>query len=153
VLDRFASRLSYVQGDFGDAATYDRVGAVIKAATRPVFYLKIPLFLFSTVIKRLADAGLTESGRVVLEKPFGHDRASARALTEELHQCVDESQLYRINHYLGKIAWRRSYTCASPQDLGAGLEQHPPRKRPDHAGGRLRRPRSRALLRPRRRAP
>ena len=68
-----------------------------------MFYLEIPPFLFATVVKGLADAGLTKSGRVVVEKPFGHDLASARALADELHEYVDESQLYRIDHYLGKM--------------------------------------------------
>ncbi|HEX4525133.1 MAG TPA: glucose-6-phosphate dehydrogenase [Gaiellaceae bacterium] len=103
VFDRFAARLSYVQGDFGDAATYERVGAAIKGAKLPVFYLEIPPFLFGTVVKNLAAAGLTENARVVVEKPFGHDRDSAHALAEELHQSIDESQLYRIDHYLGKM--------------------------------------------------
>jgi Glucose-6-phosphate dehydrogenase, NAD binding domain len=66
VFDRFAARLSYVQGDFGDAATYDRVGAAIKAATHPVFYLEIPSFPLRDG-EGLADAGLTESGSVVVE--------------------------------------------------------------------------------------
>jgi glucose-6-phosphate 1-dehydrogenase len=103
VFDRFAARLSYVQGDFGDAATYERVGAAIKGAKLPVFYLEIPPFLFGTVVKNLAAAGLTENARVVVEKPFGHDRDSAHALAAELHQSIDESQLYRIDHYLGKM--------------------------------------------------
>jgi glucose-6-phosphate 1-dehydrogenase len=103
VFDRFAARLSYVQGDFGDAATYERVGAAIKGAKLSVFYLEIPPFLFGTVVKNLAAAGLTENARVVVEKPFGHDRDSAHALAEELHQSIDESQLYRIDHYLGKM--------------------------------------------------
>jgi glucose-6-phosphate 1-dehydrogenase len=103
VFDRFAARLSYVSGDFTDAATYGRVGEAIKGADTPVFYLEIPPFLFGTVVKALADAGLTEGSRVVVEKPFGHDLASAHALAEELHQYVDESQLYRIDHYLGKM--------------------------------------------------
>jgi glucose-6-phosphate 1-dehydrogenase len=103
VFERFAGRLSYVQGDFADAAVYDSVAAAIKGATCPVFYLEVPPFLFATVVKGLADAGLTESGRVVVEKPFGHDLSSARALAEELHEYVDESQLYRIDHYLGKM--------------------------------------------------
>ena len=55
------------------------------------------------MIKGLADAGLTENARVVVEKPFGHDLASARALNEEIHQYIDESQLYRIDHFLGKM--------------------------------------------------
>jgi len=103
VFDRFAGRLSYVQGDFGDADTYARVGKAIEGASTPVFYLEIPPFLFGTVVKGLAAAGLTGSARVVVEKPFGHDRESARALADELHQSIDESQLYRIDHFLGKM--------------------------------------------------
>jgi glucose-6-phosphate 1-dehydrogenase len=101
--DRLADRLSYVTGDFGDASTYQRVGDAIGDASTPVFYLEIPPFLFGMVVKGLAEAGLTKSGRVVVEKPFGHDRASAGALADELHQYIDESQLYRIDHYLGKM--------------------------------------------------
>jgi glucose-6-phosphate 1-dehydrogenase len=103
VFDRFAERLSYVEGDFGDAATYERVGDAIGSARSPVFYLEIPPFLFGTVVKGLADAGLTADARVVVEKPFGHDRASAEELADELHASIDESQLYRIDHYLGKM--------------------------------------------------
>ncbi|MGZ4590403.1 MAG: glucose-6-phosphate dehydrogenase [Actinomycetes bacterium] len=103
VFDRLAGRLSYVRGDFADASTYYRVGTEIKDAAHPVFYLEIPPSLFAMVVKGLADAGLTRSGRVVVEKPFGHDLASARDLADELHQYVDESRLYRIDHYLGKM--------------------------------------------------
>jgi glucose-6-phosphate 1-dehydrogenase len=103
IFDRFAARLSYVHGDFSDAATYQQVAAAIKGAECPVFYLEIPPFLFGTVVKGLAEADLTTTGRVVVEKPFGNDQASARALAEELHQYIDESQLYRIDHYLGKM--------------------------------------------------
>jgi glucose-6-phosphate 1-dehydrogenase len=103
VFDRLAERLSYVQGDFSDAATYGRVAAAIKGKETPVFYLEIPPFLFGTVVKGLSDAGLTKDARVVVEKPFGHDQESARALAAELHQYIDETQLYRIDHYLGKM--------------------------------------------------
>ena len=103
VFDRFAARLSYVSGDFTDAATYERVGSAIGDAKAPVFYLEIPPSLFGPVIKELADAGLTKSARVVVEKPFGHDLASARALAAEIHQSIEESQLYRIDHFLGKM--------------------------------------------------
>src|SRR5947207_685397 len=103
VFDRFAGRLSYVPGDFGESATYERVAAAIPGARNPVFYLEIPPFLFGTVIKGLADVGLTENARVVVEKPFGHDLSSARALNDEVHQYIDESQLYRIDHFLGKM--------------------------------------------------
>jgi glucose-6-phosphate 1-dehydrogenase len=101
--ERFAARLSYIQGDFGDAATYERVATAIKGASAPVFYLEIPPFLFGTVVKGLSEAGLTDAGRVIVEKPFGHDGDSARALADELHQYVHESQIYRIDHFLGKM--------------------------------------------------
>jgi glucose-6-phosphate 1-dehydrogenase len=103
VFDRFAERLSYVSGDFTDPATYERVGAAIGGATTPVFYLEIPPFLFGQVVKELAGAGLTQNARIVVEKPFGHDLSSARELAAELHQYIQESQLYRIDHYLGKM--------------------------------------------------
>jgi glucose-6-phosphate 1-dehydrogenase len=103
VFDRLAARLSYVSGDFTDPALYERVGAAIAGARTPVFYLEIPPFLFGTVVKGLAEAGLTNAARVVVEKPFGHDLESARALADELHQYIDESQLLRIDHYLGKM--------------------------------------------------
>src|SRR4051794_3839464 len=85
VFERFVARLSYVHGDFADATTYGRVEDAIKGAECPVFYLEIPPFLFATTVKGLAEAGLTKSGRVVVEKPFGHDLASARTLADELH--------------------------------------------------------------------
>jgi glucose-6-phosphate 1-dehydrogenase len=103
VFDRFVDRLSYVSGDFTDPATYERVGAAIEGTTTPVFYLEIPPFLFGQVVKQLSEAGLTQGARVVVEKPFGHDLESATALADELHQYIDESQLYRIDHYLGKM--------------------------------------------------
>ena len=103
VFDRFAERLSYVSGDFTDPATYERVGAAIDGATTPVFYLEIPPFLFGQVVKELSEAGLTHGARIVVEKPFGNDLESAEALAAELHQYIDESQLYRIDHYLGKM--------------------------------------------------
>ena len=101
--DRLAARLSYVAGDFADAATYDRVAGAIGNARSPVFYLEIPPSLFGTVVEGLARARLTAAGRVVVEKPFGHDLPSARALNEELHRHVDESRLLRIDHFLGKM--------------------------------------------------
>jgi glucose-6-phosphate 1-dehydrogenase len=103
VFERLARRLSYVSGDFAEASTYARVADAVGGKQRPVFYLEIPPFLFGRVVKGLADAGLTKTGRVVVEKPFGHDLASAQALAAELHQFIDESQLYRIDHYLGKM--------------------------------------------------
>jgi glucose-6-phosphate 1-dehydrogenase len=103
VFDRFAARLSYLSGDFGDAATFERLAGVLKDARNPVFYLEIPPFLFGTVVKGLSGAGLLENARVVVEKPFGHDLESARELAAEMHTYLDESQLYRIDHFLGKM--------------------------------------------------
>jgi glucose-6-phosphate 1-dehydrogenase len=103
VFDRFAARLSYVHGDFTAPDTYERVADAIKGAECPVFYLEIPPFLFGRVVQGLAEADLTGSARVVVEKPFGHDQASAGELADELHQYIDESQLFRIDHYLGKM--------------------------------------------------
>jgi glucose-6-phosphate 1-dehydrogenase len=103
VFARLAKRFRYVSGDFADSATYDRVANEIKDSEEPVFYLEIPPSLFAMVIKGLAAAKLTANARVVVEKPFGHDLASARALATELHQYLDESQLLRIDHYLGKM--------------------------------------------------
>ena len=106
VFDRFASRLAYVGGDFTDAGTYERVRDAISAAKKPVFYLEIPPSLFGTVIANLASVGLLSHGEgVVVEKPFGHDLQSARELAAQLHQYIDESQLYRIDHFLGKMGF------------------------------------------------
>ena len=103
VFERFADRLSYVAGDFTDGGTYRDVASAMRGATMPVFYLEIPPFLFGQVVGNLTEAGLTKTGRVGVEKPFGHDVPSAVALSEELHHYIDESQLYRIDHFLGKM--------------------------------------------------
>ena len=103
VFGRFADRLSYVKGDFTDPGTFSRVAEAIAQARTPVFYLEIPPFLFATVIKGLSEAGLTRNARVVVEKPFGHDLESARALAADIHQYIAEPQLYRIDHFLGKM--------------------------------------------------
>jgi glucose-6-phosphate 1-dehydrogenase len=102
VFDRLAKRLSYVQGDYGDAETFERVGKAIGKAKRPVFYLEIPPSLFATVVQGLGKAGLTANAHVVIEKPFGHDLESARKLNAELAEVLDEEQILRIDHYLGK---------------------------------------------------
>jgi glucose-6-phosphate 1-dehydrogenase len=102
VLGRLAERLSYLQGDYADPATFERVAKAIGDAERPVFYLEIPPALFRTVVKGLAAVGLTENARVVIEKPFGHDLESARELNAELHELLAEEQILRIDHYLGK---------------------------------------------------
>ena len=103
VFARLAARFSYIDGDFADPATYERVRAAIEGAERPVYYLEIPPFLFATVVQGLANAGLTRNALVVVEKPFGHDLDSARELAQTLHEYIDEAQLYRIDHFLGKM--------------------------------------------------
>jgi glucose-6-phosphate 1-dehydrogenase len=104
VFDRFAARLQYVSGDFAQAQTYARLADALKDAREPVFYLEIPPSLFATVVEGLSKQNLVSHGeRVVVEKPFGNDLASARALAADLHQYLDESQLYRIDHFLGKM--------------------------------------------------
>ena len=101
-IGRLEARLSYVQGDYADAATFERVGKALAGAEHPVFYLEIPPSLFSTVVGGLGKAGLTEGAHVVIEKPFGHDLESARALNAELCAVLSEEQILRIDHYLGK---------------------------------------------------
>ena len=104
VFERLAARLSYASGDFSEAATYQRVKGLLGAVRNPVFYLEVPPNLFAPVTRGLANGGLLPAeARVVVEKPFGHDLKSARALAKELHQFIDESQLYRIDHFLGKM--------------------------------------------------
>ena len=134
--------------------TYERVAARDRRrAQTPVFYLEIPPFLFGTVVKGLAEAGLTGNARVVVEKPFGHDLASARALADEIHQYLDESQLYRIDHFLGKMGLDEIlYLRFANAMLRADLEPQLRLVRADHDGRGLRRRGPRALLRPGRRA-
>jgi glucose-6-phosphate 1-dehydrogenase len=103
VFHRLAERLSYVSGDFQDDSTYKRLAAALKDAQTRVFYLETPPSLFAAVVKGLSDAKLLAGSRVLVEKPFGHDLASARALSQELHRYVEEPQLYRIDHFLGKM--------------------------------------------------
>src|SRR5512133_406788 len=103
VFTRFADRLSYVSGDFSKPEVYAKVAKEIDGKRSPVFYLEIPPFLFGSVIGSLSEAGLTQHARVVVEKPFGHDLKSAHKLADQIHQYLDESQLYRIDHFLGKM--------------------------------------------------
>ncbi len=102
VFGRFAQRLSMVSGDFDDAKTYERLARAIEGKHTPVFYLEIPPSLFGTVVEGLAHANLTTRARVVVEKPFGHDLASAKALNAQLRNVLEEWQIFRIDHFLGK---------------------------------------------------
>jgi glucose-6-phosphate 1-dehydrogenase len=101
-LTKLLERLSYVQGDYMKDETYKRVAGALGDAKDPVFYLAIPPTLFAEVVRRLGSAGLTDGARVVIEKPFGHDLESAQALNRELQEVLNERQIFRIDHFLGK---------------------------------------------------
>jgi glucose-6-phosphate 1-dehydrogenase len=102
VVERLAARMDYLRGDFSDPELYQRLAERLRGTARPLFYLEIPPFLFADVVGRLEDAGLTGDARVLIEKPFGHDSASARELDRQLHRLLKEEQILRIDHFLGK---------------------------------------------------
>jgi glucose-6-phosphate 1-dehydrogenase len=100
--DRLAAQLTYVGGDYNDPATFAHLKQALGSASRPLYYLAIPPALFAPVIEHLHSAGLTRDARVVVEKPFGRDLASARALNSILTRTFPEQAIFRIDHYLGK---------------------------------------------------
>jgi glucose-6-phosphate 1-dehydrogenase len=114
VFEQFAKRMAFVDGDYASAETFAELGKKLSAAgaKRPLYYLEIPPFLFEKVVEQLHAAGLTAGTRVVIEKPFGHDLASARTLNQSLMRLLSEDQIFRIDHYLGKepvqdvLVWR-----------------------------------------------
>jgi glucose-6-phosphate 1-dehydrogenase len=94
--------LRYVDGDYQDAATFAGLRNVLGQASRPAHYLAIPPSLFGTVVDQLGKSGCAGGARVIVEKPFGHDLESARALNRTLQAHFDEPSIFRIDHYLGK---------------------------------------------------
>ena len=102
VFDEFAAALRYVSGDYRDSETYVHLDSVLGDVSRPVSYLAIPPSLFVDVLEGLASVCLNRSGRVVLEKPFGRDLASAQELNSLLHAHYAEESVFRIDHFLGK---------------------------------------------------
>jgi glucose-6-phosphate 1-dehydrogenase len=102
VLAALARRFTYLRGDLDDPGTYERLAGRLTGISRPLFYLEIPPSLFAPVVVALGRADLTAHATVMIEKPFGHDLASARALNDELHEVLDEDQILRIDHFLGK---------------------------------------------------
>ena len=104
VWEDLARRLCYVRGDYRDTESFAALADVLRrlGVERPIFYLAVPPELFDDVIQGLASQGLNEGARVVVEKPFGRDLASSRALNEVLHRAFPESDVFRIDHYLGK---------------------------------------------------
>ncbi|MEO8503475.1 MAG: glucose-6-phosphate dehydrogenase [Acidobacteriota bacterium] len=111
---RLAERIYYIAGNFDDPATYDRIKQLLldcetkhKTAGNAIFYLAVPPTLFGTIVSRLGEAGMVKMDdhafrRVVIEKPFGHDLDSAKVLDKLLRATLDERQIFRIDHYLGK---------------------------------------------------
>ena len=104
VFERLAKNLCYVAGDYRDPSTFEAIARRAGGSVCAVSYLAIPPDLFDDVVEGLATAGLSARGRVVLEKPFGRDSASAAHLNEVVHQHFDEESVYRIDHFLGKEA-------------------------------------------------
>jgi glucose-6-phosphate 1-dehydrogenase len=97
-----AGRLRYVDGDYKDAATFQSIRQNLAPAQRPAYYLAIPPTMFGLVVEQLSKSGCTPDARVIVEKPFGRDRASAQALNRTLFGCFNEETIFRIDHYLGK---------------------------------------------------
>lgn len=102
--EHLLSLLKYVSGDYNNSETFTKIKQALGKARRPAHYLAIPPSLFATVIKNLGTAGLAENARVIVEKPFGRDLASARALNRVAQSVFPEDSIFRIDHFLGKEA-------------------------------------------------
>lgn len=100
--DKLCDLLRYVEGDYKDAATFQAIRKELGSAQRPIHYLAIPPSLFGPVVEQLAKAGCVEDARIIVEKPFGHDLASAQELNRILLGSFNENSIFRIDHYLGK---------------------------------------------------
>jgi glucose-6-phosphate 1-dehydrogenase len=98
------SKFKYVIGDYNDQGIFKAIKVALGKSRRPAFYLAIPPALFATVIQGLGAAGLADHARVIVEKPFGRDLASARELNRIAHAVFPEDSIFRIDHYLGKEA-------------------------------------------------
>ena len=148
-----AQRMHYVGGDFSEPSLFQRVSATLQEINSDggaLFYLAIPPTAYTNVIEQLGAAGLSKEAsaerwrRVIVEKPFGTDLASARELNQIIHRHFDEEQVFRIDHYLGKETVQNLHGVPVCQrDVRADLEPALHRSRPDH-GGRDRRGRTRA---------
>jgi glucose-6-phosphate 1-dehydrogenase len=103
-LKHLLSLLTYVSGDYENPDTFHAIAKALGAARHPAYYLAIPPVLFGTVIKGLGEAGLAKNARVIVEKPFGRDLASAKALNRIAHSVFPEDSIFRIDHFLGKEA-------------------------------------------------
>jgi glucose-6-phosphate 1-dehydrogenase len=99
---RLTRRLRYIDGDYGDPATFKHLRGELGDAQHPTHYLAIPPSLFEPVVRQLGESGCARGGRVVIEKPFGRDLATARELNAVVHRSFGEEHVFRIDHYLGK---------------------------------------------------
>lgn len=102
MLEAMCGRIRYLAGDYTDESIWGRLAELTEGAEVPLSFLSIPPFLFDDVVEGMASVGMTNNGRVVVEKPFGRDLATAQELNETLHKHLDESQIFRIDHFLGK---------------------------------------------------
>src|SRR4030095_14365827 len=100
--EQLSGLLRYVDGDYADLATFQAIRKELGSAQRPAYYLAIPPSVFELVVEQLAKSGCTTGARVIVEKPFGRNLASAQELNRILHATLDESRIFRIDHYLGK---------------------------------------------------
>ncbi len=104
VFAKLSGLLRYVDGDYNDRATFDQLRRAMGDAHAPIHYLAIPPAMFPVVVEHLAGSGCAKGARVIVEKPFGRDLASAKALNKTLHAVFEEPSIFRIDHYLGKEA-------------------------------------------------
>jgi glucose-6-phosphate 1-dehydrogenase len=102
--EKLAAQLRYVDGDYTDPQTFIKLKQALGLATRPIHYLAIPPSMFGSVVRGLEKSGCADNARVIVEKPFGRDLATAQALDRTLHEVFPESAIFRIDHYLGKEA-------------------------------------------------
>jgi len=101
---KLSALMRYVDGDYADPETFNKLKKALGLAKSPIHYLAIPPSMFASVVQGLQKCGCAENGRVIVEKPFGRDLASAQSLDRTLHAVFDESSIFRIDHYLGKEA-------------------------------------------------
>ncbi|MGD0501870.1 MAG: glucose-6-phosphate dehydrogenase [Steroidobacteraceae bacterium] len=101
---KLSAQLRYVDGDYADPATFQKLRKELGSAARPIHYLAIPPSMFSSVVQGLAKSGCAQNARVIVEKPFGRDLSTAQALDKTLHEVFPEESIFRIDHYLGKEA-------------------------------------------------